>query len=140
MKQLLFFSVISTALYASACKKTDDTVDYQYHAHINAPTADDKHVGDTMHIHVDFESHSMETIHHVNIRIYNKADLTEVYNMPTEAHVHATSGSYAFHDDFILSNANGVTAHTDWVLEAKVWGHEDGLQEETATVEFHVHP
>ena len=61
-------------------------------------------------------------------------------NKPADAHVHATSGEYTYEDDFVLSEANGFTAHTDWVLEAKVWGDTDGEDEEVSTVEFHVHP
>ena len=50
------------------------------------------------------------------------------------------SGTYSYHGDFILSNDNGVEAHSDWVLEAKVWGHGAGEQEVMESIEFHVHP
>ncbi len=147
MTKLLSLSTLSTLLLASlfffSCGSDDDsteeTVDYDYHAHINAPTIDNKKVSDTMHIHVTFESHAGEPVHHVNVRVYNKEDNTEVYNQPTEAHVHETSGEYEYHDNLILSNDNGVTGHTDWILEAKVWG-KDGAGEVMETVEFHVHP
>ena len=145
MKKLFIFTFILSGLYFTACKDAplthmhgDD--DPEYHVHIMSPNTDDKHVGDTIHIHVNFDSHTMETVHHVKVRIYNKADMTEIYNMPSTAHVHETDGEYEFHDDFILSDANGVNGHTDWILEAKVWGHMAGEHEVIETREFHVHP
>ena len=125
----------------SACKNDDDTtIDYDYHAHIMSPNADEKHLDGTLHIHVEFESHTGETVHHINIRIYNKATNAVVYNKPADTHVHDSSGAYAFEDDFVLSAANGIAIHNDYVLEAKVWGEKDGEAEEVSTVEFHVHP
>lgn len=147
MNKLLFLTalMVMSVLYISCDKEDDDDHDHMetvldYHAHIHAPNADNKHVGDTMHIHVDFESHTGETVHHVKVRIYDQMDSTEIYNQPATAHVHETDGVYEFHDDLILSVGNGVTEHSDWVLEAKVWGHEAGEQEVMETVEFHVHP
>lgn len=123
----------------AACKKNDthsmDDLPH-YHAHILSPDASDKHVGDTLHIEIEFEEHDGKTIHHINVRIFNKNDGTEIYNQPQQAHIHETSGYYKFTDDFVLD----VDPHTDWVLEARVWGHEDGVAEVTETVEFHVHP
>ncbi|NNF01403.1 MAG: hypothetical protein HKN22_01845 [Bacteroidia bacterium] len=139
-KLILFIPIALLALYLTSCD--DDPVDpvFEYHAHIHQPDNSDKHVGDTMHIHVDFESMTDMTVHHVNVRIYKVVDSTEIYNAPADAHVHATSGKYEWHDDFILSNTNGVMQHTDWILEAKVWGHEEDEELETKTVQFHVHP
>ena len=141
----IFFSFLTFSLVyiLASCNKDDDQTtdtEYEYHAHIHSPNTDDKHVGDMIHLHVEFESHTGETVHHVNIRIYNKLDNTEVYNKPDAAHVHETNGAYEWHDDFVLSNANGVVEHTDWVLEAKVWGHEAEEGEVIETIEFHVHP
>ena len=144
MKNLIIpVLLLTTTLFFVACDKDDDTThmtDFDYHAHIHSPNADNKMVGDTIHIHVDFESLTGETVHHVNVRIYNADDDTEIYNEPATAHVHETSGTYSWHDDFVLSEANGVEGHTNWVLEAKVWGHEAGEGEASETVEFHVHP
>lgn len=133
---------LALLLFAGCKKEADEpmTTDYQYHAHIMQPNTDDKHVDDTIHIHVEFESHSGETVHHVKVRIYNKSDNTEIYNKPADAHIHETSGTYGFHDDFTLSEANGVTAHSDWILEASVWGHENRDGEMIEQIEFHVHP
>ncbi|MFT5168360.1 MAG: hypothetical protein ACI8P3_003603, partial [Saprospiraceae bacterium] len=33
-----------------------------------------------------------------------------------------------------------VMEDTDWILEAKVWGHEGGVGEVMESIEFHVHP
>ena len=141
MTKFLFSSILIAGLFAvAACHKHDDNVDYDYHAHIHSPNTDAKHVGDTLQIEVEFESHTGETVHNVEIKIYNKADGTVVYTKPDEAHVHETSGLYEFNDTFILSNANGIDAHTDWVLQARVCGHEGTEGEVIETVEFHVHP
>ncbi len=137
MKNILYFSllILAVALFA-ACEEKVVPETYDYHAHIKSPNAADKHVGDTIHVHVEFEEHSGKAVHHVNVQIYNKADNTVIYNQPTDAHVHAHSGVYDFHDDVILN----VAGHTDWVLKATIWGEEAGEGEASETVEFHVHP
>lgn len=140
MKNVIFLiALLSVAIVISSCDKGSTPIDYDYHAHIHSPNTDDKHVGDTIHIHVDFESHTGEAVEHVKVRVYNKDDGTEIYNMPTDIHVHSENGSYEHHDDLVLSAANGVDSHTDWILEAKVWAEEAGT-EVTETIEFHVHP
>ena len=141
MKKILLFALIASLSFTVACNKDDDdSVEFDYHVHITSPTNEDKNHNDELSIVINFESHSGETIHHVKVRIYNKADNTEIYNKPTDAHVHEQSGTYSFSDSFNLTSDNGVEPHTDWILEAKVWGHEDGLAEVVETVEFHVHP
>ena len=144
--KFLFLSLIATAVIFTSCSKDDDDDhhhgggDFNYHAHIHAPNTDDKHVGDTLMIDVTFEEHSGLTVHHVNIRVINKATGAEIYNAPAKGHVHEESGTYQYTDTFILSNANGVEGHTDWILEAKVWGDGEGVGEVQESVEFHVHP
>ena len=145
MKRTFFFLVILTSVsFLSSCGSDDDDhmdTDPQYIITINSPNTDDKHVNDDIHIHVVFESATDETVHHTNVRIYNKVDNSiEIFNGPADAHVHETSGKYELHADLSLTETNGVMAHTDWVLEAKVWGHEDGLSEVMESIEFHVHP
>ncbi len=141
-KYVTLLLALSVFAFTSCNKDDDDTEDskFEYHAHIHSPNTDDKHVGDTIHINVELESHSGEPVHHANIRIFNKADNTEVYNKPDEAHVHETDGKFEYEDDFILSNDNGVLEHTDWYLVAKVWGDSPGLEEVVDTIAFHVHP
>ena len=139
MKNLILLFTLIGAISFVACNDDDNGTDEMmpdYHAHIMSPTTDDKNVGDTIHIHVDFEDHNGGTVHHVNVRIYNKATGDEIYNAPADAHVHDESGAYEFHDDVLLD----VDAHSDWILEAKIWGHEAGEHEEMESIEFHVHP
>ncbi len=145
MTKHIFYSILflSILLLTFSCGDDDATpkhTAFDYHAHIHSPSTVDKHVGDTIHIHTDFSSMTGETVHHVKVRIYNVADNTEIYNQPNEAHVHESDGMHDFHDDFILSATNGVEAHTDWILEAKVWGHEVEEGEVVETIQFHVHP
>jgi hypothetical protein len=141
MKKLIFpLLILAASLFVFSCgKDDDDSIEYEYHAHIHSPNTDDKNVDETLNIEVDFESHSGETVHHIQVRIYNKTTNAEIYKKPSDAHVHEESGLYTFEDTFVLSAANGITANSDWVLEAKVWGHEDGEGEVMETVEFHVH-
>ncbi|MEM9921858.1 MAG: hypothetical protein AAF990_27385 [Bacteroidota bacterium] len=107
-----------------------------YHTHFHSPNTDDKKVGDKIDIAIDFSDHHGGTIHHVNVRLVNKADGSEIYNKPDAAHVHEESGKYEFRDELDLN----VGAHSDWLLIAKVWGHEAGAHQVSDTLEFHVHP
>ncbi len=140
MKNLILLNCLMVLFLASACNKDDDdsnTNAIEYHIHIDDPNSDDKHVGDVLPINITFEEHDGNTVHHVKIRIYNADDNTNVvYNKPDDAHVHETDGQFEYTDNFTLN----VDPHTDWVLEAKVWGHEDGVSEMVKTVPFHVHP
>lgn len=138
MKHIFYFLFATALLTFIACKDEEPTSIYEYHAHIHSPDTAEKHIGDTLAIEVEFESHTGEPVHHINVRIFNKATNTEVYNKPDEAHVHDTSGAYTFEDTFILSGANGLT-EGDWILEAKVWGESDGQEEISEQVEFHIH-
>jgi len=146
MKKFFYLFLLAGFVGFVACDKEDtdhnDDMDTpEYHAHINSPSTDDKHVGDTIHVHVDFEEHDGLTVHHVNVKIYNEADPTIIaFDGPANAHVHSETGLYEFHADVILNGDAGVVEHTDWILEAKVWGHEAGLAEVTETLQFHVHP
>ncbi len=137
-----FFLTILSFCFLSffACKDDDEpTSIYEYHVHIHEPTTAAKQLGDTLDIEVEFESHTGEPVHHINVRIYNKSTLVEVYNLPVEPHVHDVTGAHTYTDQFVLSTANGLS-EGDWVLEGKVWGHEDGLEETTEKVEFHINP
>lgn len=146
MKKFFYLFLLAGFVGFVACDKDDhehdDEMDTpEYHAHINSPNEDDKHVGDTIHIHVDFEEHDGMTVHHVNVKIYNEKDPTIIaFDGPTDAHVHEESGKYELHADLVLDGGANVMEHTDWILEAKVWGHEDGAAEVTEMIKFHVHP
>jgi len=144
MKKLLCLLAV-TAIFFTACRDDDNghnhdhDTDYDYHAHIMSPTdADTKALDDILHIHVNFESHTGEPVHHINVRIYSEADSVEVYSEPSgdEQHIHDTSGAHTFEADVTLSEANGFAAATDYVLEAKVWPHDGEEGEVISTVEF----
>lgn len=136
-----------TALFATlfafqSCTK-DDTKEvdkFEYHAHVMSPDDSNKHMGDTLKINVHFESHTGETVHNINVTIKEATTGTVVYNKPDDSHVHGMSGEYMYSDNVELNTANGFKGHTDYILEAKVWGDSPGLSEEIETVEFHVHP
>jgi hypothetical protein len=136
-----FFLTIISFCFLSliACKDDEPTSVYEYHVHIHEPSTAVKQLDDTLDIEVEFESHTGEPVHHINVRIYNKSTLVEVYNLPAEPHVHDVTGAHAYTDEFVLSAANGL-AEGDWILEGKVWGHEDGVEETTEKVEFHINP
>gem|GEM_PF-530943 len=167
MNKFLIMSLsILGVLFFNACDKDKDIdddadVNYGYHAHIMSPDNTAKKVGDSIYLHVNFESHTSETVHNVNVKIYNEADNSLViYDEPSEAHVHATEGSYELRADIALTEANGVLGQTTWIVEAKVWpmsdeddehnhsdedeehnhGDEDGAHTVTETVKFYVQP
>jgi len=145
MKNSWILALIILGLtFASSCKDDDEEEHnhsdgtFEYHAHIMSPNTENKMVGDSIHLHIDFEEHAGQTIHHINVKIYQKDDPTNIiYDKPTEAHIHETSGTYGYHDDFVLDNVPG---HKDWVMEAKIWAEEEGKDEAVETIEFHVHP
>ena len=145
MKNLFFlFLVAVTPLFFVACDDEDDDVDGhehmdvdpQYQAQILQPNSDMKAVGETVHIHAEFESLAGEIIHHINVRIYEKGnESNEMYNAPDVKHVMSTE-KVEHHADFELTED---MLHKDLILEAKVWGHEADTHEVIETVEFHVH-
>ena len=141
MKKLFFFSFIALGLLTFSACGDDDTsaaTEHEYHAHIITPEDNSTFMqGDMVNIKIDFEDHNGNTVHNIAVRIYNKADGTEILN-ETE-HVHAETGEYTYEKDFMLMHSE-VAGHSDWILEAKVWGHMDGEGEEISTHEFHVHP
>ncbi len=145
---ILFISLLSSSIFILSCDKNEDEIieemhtetSFDYHAHIHSPNSNDKHIGDTIHIHIEFESHTGETIHHAQVLVLKEGDNSEIYNMPSDIHVHETSGVYEFHDDLVLSEENGFDQHGDYIIQSKVWGHEVGMQEEVETIQFHVHP
>ena len=141
MKHYNFLILLATTLSFSlaSCEKDDDPVSYDYHAHIAQPSSADKNIGDILFIDVEFESHAGEAVEHINVRIFNKATLTQVYNKPSDPHLDGDVSVYQFQDQITLSTANGFSGG-DWVIEATVWGHDEGQDEVVETVEFHIHP
>lgn len=144
-KNLFFFLALACSIsMMMSCGNDDgdpDDVDPNYSVQIMMPTNLDKNLNDDAHIHVNFDAENDETIHHVKVRIYEfENETNEVYNAPGDAHVHEESGHFEHHADIVLNNDLGVVEHSDWVLEAKVWGHEAGTHEAMDTIHFHIHP
>ncbi len=132
MKKFLFLSLLVSIFAFNACKDDDSaTKDPSYHIHIETPDSADKAIGEALQIKVNFEDQNGGIVHHVNVRIYNKDTNTEIYNKPTTAHVHS-SKAYLFEDTLPLTEGG------TWVLEAMVWGEEDGTFEVMESVEFKV--
>lgn len=132
MKKFFFLSLLATLAIFNACKDDDTHTDVpNYQIEIESPDATDKVVGDSLDIHVHFSDKNKGTVHHINVRIFNKDSGVEIYNKPDEAHAHAEI-EYSFEDIIELTTAG------HWVLEAKVWGHDDGVAEVAKSVEFHV--
>lgn len=139
MNRLIFVLICGFSIcFMNSCKE-DASEKFDYHIHVHKPDAEDKKMGESMHIHVDFESKTEETVHNVNVRIFDKETNEEVYNAPSDSHVHGES-KHEHHDDFELSATNKIAGHSNYILEAKVWAHDAGEAEVIKTVEFHVHP
>ena len=135
MKQLSALILLISILTFTSCG-TDEAVieEFSYEISIVQPNTDEVSVGDSMHIHVNFDEVDGKTVHHINVTIKSASDGTVIYSKPDEEHVHSEGGHYEHHDDFLLN----VDSNTDWILEAKVWGHEDGIAEVIKNIQFHV--
>ena len=135
MKKLLVFGLIFGIFMFNACKDDDPvTTESDYQINFMDPASNASlHVGDMLHVHIEFTEHSGGTVHHINVRAYNKATGDEIFNTPAEEHVHAAS-PYSFEYEILL---DGVAPGT-YVIEAKVWGHDDGVAEVSDSREFTV--
>lgn len=138
MRTCIFFTTFMTLVFMLSCKKDTVVVAYEYHAHIMEPSSAAKNLGNVLHIHIEFESHTGEAVEHINIRIFNKVTQIIVYDQPADSHVGNSSDTYDFEDQVILSTANGFSTG-DWVLEARVWGVEHEQDQVVERVEFHIH-
>ncbi|TAK36953.1 MAG: hypothetical protein EPO28_12790 [Saprospiraceae bacterium] len=140
MNKILLLTLFFGLFLVNSCKNDPATPGPDYHVHFVSPDAGVKHIGETINIKVDFEDHNGGTVHHINVKIYSQLDPNNViFDMPTEPHVHETSGFYEFNENFTLDGAI-IPPHTDWVLKASVWGHDDGVAEVSDSLSFHVIP
>jgi len=145
MKNSIVFTslLFATIFFVTACNNDSSTAEPagpNYHIDILSPGATDKHVGDDLHIKVDFSEENSGVVHHINVKIYDAADTTKViFDLPTEEHIHETSGFYEFDQMFILDSTI-VQPNSDWILKASVWGHDDGIAEVFDSIGFHVLP
>ncbi|MEM9821091.1 MAG: hypothetical protein AAF985_08465 [Bacteroidota bacterium] len=138
MKNLLYFFSMLVLVSLVACGDEEPVVmTPEYSINIVSPNTDNKSVGESMPLEVNIKESNGMTVHHVNVKVYNRDDASEViYDGPSEAHVHEEDGDYTLTDNIQLD----VAGHSNWVVEVKVWGHEAGAAEKTETLEFHVHP
>lgn len=111
---------------------------FEYKITFNSPNSFNKSINDEMPVNIDFKSSTGKTVHYIEIRIYNKLDSTEIYNMPSNNHVDDDSGSYNYTDALTLSVSNGFSVDTNWILEAKVWGTNPEEEDVIMVVEFYI--
>ncbi len=135
MKKLILLGLLLGVFVFNACKDDDEiTHETEYHIQFMEPANNASlAVGDMLNVHVEFSEHNDGTVHHINVRAYNKATGTELFSSPAEAHVHGAS-PYSFQFQQSLA---GVATGT-YVIEAKVWGLNAGVAEVTASREFTV--
>ncbi|MBK8955929.1 MAG: hypothetical protein IPM34_10285 [Saprospiraceae bacterium] len=140
MKYLLgLITIFSTVLFLNSCSDDDHDSTFDYHAHIHHPHANASfQIGDSLLIEVEFESHTNNTVHHVNVKIADESNGTVVYDKPQDAHVHETSGKYVYEDVILMGAQNGFQTGKTYKLTAKVWGHDAGEEEVISTVVFSV--
>ncbi|MBP8726226.1 MAG: hypothetical protein KBF37_05465 [Saprospiraceae bacterium] len=138
MKKILFFAAL--AFMMNGCDDDGPAASfYEYHAHIHSPEAAAIYgMGDTLVIDVEFESHTGNAVHNVKVSILDLQTNKVIYDQPTDPHVHAGSGSYAFNRNIILTDAAGYAAGKSYRLTAKVWGPSAGEEETTGTVSFSI--
>jgi len=134
MKQFFIFSLSLFLFGVLGCRENVDPPEHAYQIDIIQPEDDHAHLGETIQIQINFEEKNQGRIHHVSVRIYNKDDHTEVYSQPDNKDVDV-DGLYEFQGEFTFD----VEKYTYWILEAKVWAHEDGEDEVIKTMEFFVH-
>ncbi len=111
---------------------------FEYKITFTSPDNADKSINDEMPVNIDFKSSTGNTVHYIEIRIYNKLDSTEIYNEPSNNHVDDDSGSYNYTDAVTLSVSNGFSVDTNWILEAKVWGTNPDEEDVIKLLEFHI--
>jgi hypothetical protein len=126
--------LIAGFAFFSCGEEDHETEEFNYEITFMQPSQEDKQAGESIHIHINFDESNAKTVHHINVVIKDVANGTELYSKPDVAHVHQEDGHYEHHDDFVLD----VDPDTDLLIEAKVWGHEAGVAEETKSIQFHV--
>jgi hypothetical protein len=133
---LLVFLLTAGMIFPGCEYDTAPSNAFEYHAHIHAPDVTTKHLGDTLHIEIEFESHTGMNVDLINVRIYDAASGAEVYSKPENALLQGVGAIYVFDDELVLSTSNGFMDQTNYILAARVWTHANGLEEETEEVGF----
>ncbi|MBK9108292.1 MAG: hypothetical protein IPM92_07910 [Saprospiraceae bacterium] len=139
MKWTLYLLALIVVPFIGCGDDDDHGDEFEYHAHIHSPSDSAFYdLNQNLEIEVEFESHTGNTVHHINIQIIDLSSNAVIYNKPDDAHVHETSGNYNYLATLGLSAANGFTAGKSYKFVAKVWGHEDGESEEISEVVFQI--
>jgi len=139
IKNLFQFLFLGSLALLWSCSDDDHEDAYEYHAHIHSPADGAEFViNDTLDLDVTFESHTANTVHHINVTITDLSNNAVLYNAPASAHVHETDGEYDFADYIGLNTANGYKAGGNYKITAKVWGEIDGESEVSESVQFKI--
>ena len=133
MKFNTFIFSLLIAFSFSACNDNPDDGPSlpEYNVTIQSPNTSEVNSGESIHLHVDFDEPNELTVHHVNIQLVTDSGEI-IYDNPSVAHVHVDGGHHEHHDDIVLN----LEAGTEVTLTAKVWGHTDGLAEQSASATF----
>lgn len=111
---------------------------FDYSVAIMSPDNTDKAVGESVHLHINFDETKDLIIHNISVLIRDESG-HEIYSH-TE-HVH-TASHYEHHDDIVLD----VAAGTELTMEASAWplhstedeqGHGEGEGEHEGENEGH---
>ena len=143
--KMMITLILAFTIITWSCSTDEDPIDgavtdYQYHAHIYKPLPNNKQMGDTIFLDVEFESHAGAPVHHVKISMYEVGETRNVYQMPENPLVYNNKPNYAFQDWLVLNESNGIFPNKDWVIEARVWGADENEGEEIQKLQFHVLP
>ncbi len=155
MKNIFLLCTIINVFFIMSCSNSDDNPvgssnpistgntnpaanNFDYQIKITSPNKIAKNIDESITIEIEFKSNTGKVVHYIEIRIYNKSNNKEIYKEPSNNHVDDSSGLYNFNDNFVLSENNGVSVNTNWVLEAKVWGTNANEADVIKTLEFQV--
>ena len=155
MKSTFLFYTIITFVFLISCTSDDDNqmggnnppitggnnqtgTNFDYEIEISSPNNSDKNIDETIPIQIGFKSKTGKVVHYIEIRIFSKADSTEIYSKPSNNHIDQEGGVYDFKDNFVLSTDNGIVVNTDWILQAKVWGIDPSEVDVIKSIEFHI--
>ncbi len=137
MKNLAYLFLLCALVGLNACGDDDEmhADEPNYLINILSPNTDNKAVGDMVALEVNVKDEHGGTVHHFNVKVYDKTDATNIiYDAPTVAHVHEEDGDFTYTDSF------QVDTEGTWVIEVKVWGHEANVAVKMESIEFTVQP
>jgi hypothetical protein len=138
MKQIILY-LLGAFLFIAIVNGCDDEPEplpeNVYQIRIIEPSIDFVMNTDTLKLHIEFSDSLGGVVENVKVRFYSLADNTVVYEEPDSSAV-ASSGTYTFTGFRLL---NDLPAHSNWVLEARVWGKNPGESEVVKTKGIHVH-